>query len=66
MFSTEKVADYNMIKHKILIVNHTIKGACKGNWKTLHEKKLDNLGVGKELLITKITKYTSMILLCFK
>lgn len=63
MFSTEKVADYNMIKHKILIVNHTIKGACKGNWKTLHEK---NLGVGKELLMTKMTKYTSMILLCFK
>lgn len=27
MFSTEKVADYNMVKHKILKVNHTITGA---------------------------------------
>lgn len=44
MFSTEKVADYNMIKQKILKVNHTITGAWQRELEDSPREKTEHFG----------------------
>lgn len=55
MLSTEKVADYNMIKHKILKVNHTITGAWQRELEdSPRDKNEQYFFWGEALLITKL------------